>query len=127
LSRRLVKAGVNVGHTSPLLPDIANSARVYMHLLLPVVSARWPTDQYKPVGGLEDAFEPFYEGGAGFDYRLAAGGVVGGGDLWRVSFSMSCKVSQSPLFCRSAGLIALCPSGFPLILELRKLAVRVTA
>jgi hypothetical protein len=31
--------------------------------------------------GLEDAFEPFYEGGAGFDYRLALGGVVGGGDL----------------------------------------------
>ena len=113
LSQRLVKAGVNVGHTSPLLPDLANSARVYMRLLLPVVSARWPTDQYKPVGGLEDAFEPFYEGGAGFDYRLAAGGVVGGGDLWRASFLMSCRVSQSPLFLPLRGAHSPVSQRFP--------------
>ncbi len=47
LSQRLVKAGVKVGHESPLLPDLANSARLYMRLLLAALAARWPADQYK--------------------------------------------------------------------------------
>jgi amidase len=58
LSQRLVKAGVNVGHTSPLLPDLANSARVYMRLLAPVVSATWPLDQYKQAQVAAEALKP---------------------------------------------------------------------
>src|SRR5437879_12495033 len=42
LSQRLVKAGVKVGHESPLLPDLANSARLYMRLLLAALAAGWP-------------------------------------------------------------------------------------
>ena len=41
LSQRLVKVGVKVGHDSPLVPDIAESARLYMRLLLPAFSANW--------------------------------------------------------------------------------------
>ena len=47
LEQRLVKAGVKVGRASPLLPNLADSARLYMHLLMPVFSARWPIEQYK--------------------------------------------------------------------------------
>lgn len=58
LSQRLVKAGVKVGHESPLLPDLADSARLYMRLLLPVFSARWPLDQYKQAQGAAEALKP---------------------------------------------------------------------
>jgi amidase len=47
LSQRLAKAGVEVGHESPLLPDLAESARVYMRLLMPIFSAGLPPDRYK--------------------------------------------------------------------------------
>jgi amidase len=49
LSQRLAKAGVKVGRESPLLPDLSGSARLYMRLLLSVLAARWPSDQYKKV------------------------------------------------------------------------------
>jgi len=48
--------------------------------------------------GLEDSLEPFYQGGARFDRRLALGVIVGREGLYRASFLMSCRVSQSPLF-----------------------------
>jgi hypothetical protein len=32
-----------VGRDSPLVPDLAESARLYMRLLLPAFSANWPT------------------------------------------------------------------------------------
>ena len=47
LSQRLVKVGVKVGRDSPLVPDLAESARLYMRLLLPAFSANWPPDEYK--------------------------------------------------------------------------------
>jgi amidase len=58
LSQRLVKAGVRVGHESPLLPDLADSARLYMRLLLPAFSASWPLDQYKQAQGAAEALKP---------------------------------------------------------------------
>jgi amidase len=47
LAQRLVKAGVKVARESPLLPNLADSARLYMRLLMPVFSARWPLEQYE--------------------------------------------------------------------------------
>ena len=58
LSQRLVKAGVKVGRDSPLLPDLADSARLYMRLLLPVFSAGWPLDQYKQAQTAAEALNP---------------------------------------------------------------------
>ena len=58
LSQRLVKAGVKVGRDSPLLPDLADSARLYMRLLLPVFSAGWPLDQYKQAQPAAEALNP---------------------------------------------------------------------
>jgi amidase len=47
LSRRLVQAGVKVAHASPLLPDLTQSARLYMRLLLAALSERWPQEIYE--------------------------------------------------------------------------------
>jgi amidase len=58
LSQRLVKAGVKVEHESSLLPDLADSARLYMRLLLPVFSAGWPPDQYKQAQAAAEALKP---------------------------------------------------------------------
>jgi amidase len=58
LSQRLVKAGVKVGHESPLLPDLAESARLYMRLLIAAMAARWPADRYKQAQGTAEALEP---------------------------------------------------------------------
>ena len=58
LAQRLVKAGVKVGRESPLLPDLANSARLYMRLLMPVFSAAWPLDQYRQAQVAAEAFKP---------------------------------------------------------------------
>jgi amidase len=47
LSQNLVKAGAKVAHASPLLPDLATSARLYMRLLMSALSERWPADIYQ--------------------------------------------------------------------------------
>jgi amidase len=47
LSQRLVKAGAKVAHASPLLPDLAASARLYMRLLMSALSERWPAEIYQ--------------------------------------------------------------------------------
>jgi amidase len=57
LAQRLVKAGAKVGRESPLLPDLADSARLYMRLLLPSFSAGWPLDQYKQAQATADALK----------------------------------------------------------------------
>lgn len=47
LSQRLVKAGADVAHASPLLPDLAMSARLYMRLLMAALAAQWPIEFYQ--------------------------------------------------------------------------------
>src|SRR5262245_4079248 len=47
LSERLGKVGVKVGHSEPLLPNLADSARLYMRLLLAVLAANWPLEVYR--------------------------------------------------------------------------------
>jgi amidase len=46
LAQGLVKAGAKVARASPLLPDLAQSARIYMRLLMSALSERWPPDIY---------------------------------------------------------------------------------
>jgi amidase len=58
LSQRLVKAEVKVARESPLLPDLAESARLYMRLLIPSFSANWPADQYKQTQVAAEALNP---------------------------------------------------------------------
>jgi amidase len=49
LLERLVAAGVDVKRETPLLPDLAASARLYVKLLNAVMSARLPDDRYEEI------------------------------------------------------------------------------
>jgi amidase len=58
LAQRLVKAGVKVGRQSPLLPDHAEAARLFMRLLMAAVSERWPAEQYEQARAAATALKP---------------------------------------------------------------------
>jgi amidase len=58
LAQRLAKAGVKVARESPLLPDRANAARLYMRLLLAAFAERWPQDQYEQAEAAAAALKP---------------------------------------------------------------------
>jgi amidase len=58
LAERLGKAGAKVGRNSPLLPDLAEGARLYMRLLLGVVSAQWPPEQVQLVASAAAMLPP---------------------------------------------------------------------
>ena len=58
LSQQLVKSGVKVAHTSPLLPDLAESGRLYMRLLMSALSERWPHEIYAQAETAAAAFKP---------------------------------------------------------------------
>jgi len=47
LAQKLVKAGAKVARSSPLVPDLAASARLYMRLLMAALSERWPDETYQ--------------------------------------------------------------------------------
>jgi len=105
LSQLLVKAGVKVGHESPLLPDLAGSARLFMRLLMPVFSARWPLEQYKQAQAEAEAIKPD-------DQSLVAErgrGVVLSHRDWIIADAARTKLQQqwSELFCEWD--VVLCP------------------
>jgi len=58
LAGRLVKAGAKVGRASPLLPNLADSARLYMRLLVSFVSAPWPPAQVQLLQGVAATLAP---------------------------------------------------------------------
>ena len=58
LSQRLVKTRAKVARESPLLPDLAESARVYMRLLMSVVAAFWPPDLYRETQERANTLKP---------------------------------------------------------------------
>ena len=49
LAERIARSGARVAHSSALLPDLAESARLYMKLLAAAKSARMSQDQYASV------------------------------------------------------------------------------
>jgi amidase len=57
-SQRLGQAGVTVARESPLLPDLADAARLYMRLLLAAFAASSPLEQYNQVKTAAAALSP---------------------------------------------------------------------
>jgi amidase len=55
LAERLSKAGVKVGRQEPALPNLAESARLYMRLLLAVLSVGWPIERYRKAASAAEA------------------------------------------------------------------------
>jgi amidase len=58
LAQRLIKAGAKVARSSPLLPDLAASARLYMRLLMAALSERWPDETYQHAQTTTAALSP---------------------------------------------------------------------
>jgi amidase len=58
LAEQLVKAGAKVARESPLLPDLAASARLYMRLLMAALSERWPEETYQQAQATVTALSP---------------------------------------------------------------------
>jgi amidase len=58
LAQQLVKAGVKVARASPLLPDAADSGRLYMRLLMTALAVRWPPDLYELEADAAKALKP---------------------------------------------------------------------
>jgi amidase len=58
LADRLAKAGASVARDSPLLPDLADSARLYMRLLFAFLAAFWPAESYARMRSEADALPP---------------------------------------------------------------------
>jgi amidase len=46
LAQRLGQAGVRVAQESELLPDLGDSARLYMRMLMSLLAVNWPTEVY---------------------------------------------------------------------------------
>jgi amidase len=62
LSERLAKAGVVVAHASALLPNLADSARLYMRLLTAAKSTGMTTEGYEEAQRLAAALDPADDG-----------------------------------------------------------------
>jgi amidase len=58
LARWLVEAGVKVARQSPLLPDHAAAARLFMRLVMAGLSERWPSEQYEQARAAAAALKP---------------------------------------------------------------------
>ena len=58
LSERLAHAGVKVAHASPLLPDLAESARLYTRLLSSIWGADLPPGTYAKLRSAAEALSP---------------------------------------------------------------------
>ncbi len=73
LAKQLVAAGADVKRQTPLLPDLAASARLYGRLLNAVLSARLPDDRYAE---MRAAIEKIPADDQSFMAELARGGVM---------------------------------------------------
>jgi amidase len=58
LAGRLARSGVKVERSHPLLPDLAEAARLYMRLLLSFSAAFWPQARYEALRNAGAAFAP---------------------------------------------------------------------
>lgn len=47
LAERLEREGVRVARSSPLLPDLADANHTFLQLLMPIFTARMPTEQFR--------------------------------------------------------------------------------
>ena len=81
LAARLVRSGVKVDRSHPLLPDLAEAARLYMRLLLSFSAAFWRPAVYedlKNAGAVLSGRQPQPVGGAGPRHRPQSSRLVDG-------------------------------------------------
>ena len=83
LSKRLTAAGAEVKRETPLLPDLAGSARLYVKLLNAILSGRLPDDQYKKI---QTAVEKIPAADQSLAAELARGALLSHREWLRADF-----------------------------------------
>jgi len=110
LSERLAKAGVKVAHTSELLPNLADSARLYMRLLASAKSASLPSDRYEETQRSVAALTPDDDGLA---TQRTRGAVMSHRDWLSANAARTRLQQQWSLFFREWDIVLYPPAPVP--------------
>jgi amidase len=112
LAAHLAKSGAKVAHESALLPDLADSTRLYMRLLFAVMTAALPSEQLEPMKAAAAKLKPDDRSlaaerlrGAAISHRdwiVCDGRRAGLRAQWRALFrefdAVICPVMPTPAF-----------------------------
>jgi amidase len=105
LAQRLVKAGVKIAHASPLLPDLADSAKLFMRLLMASLSERWPPELYEQARNTAATLKPDDNS---FAAERSRGAVMSHRD-WAQSTAVRMKLQQQWYDLFREWDVVLCP------------------
>ncbi len=110
LAKQLTAANVDVKRETPLLPDLAASARLYMKLLNAVLSARLPDDEYRE---MQVAIEKIPADDQSLIAELARGAVMSHRDWLRADFSRQRLKHQWRALFRDFDVVICPPAAVP--------------
>jgi len=110
LAKQLAAAGAEVRRETPLLPDLAASARLYVKLLNAVLSARSPDDSYQE---LRAAVEKIPASDQSLAAEFARGGVLSHRDWLRADFARQGLKQQWRTLFRDFDVVICPPAATP--------------
>jgi amidase len=110
LAKQLASAGVAVKRETPLLPDLAASARLYAKLLNAVLSARLPDDQHRET---QAAVEKIPADDQSFMAELARGSVMSHREWLRADFARQSLKHQWRALFRDFDVVVCPPAATP--------------
>jgi amidase len=110
LAKRLAAAGVDVQRETPLLPDLAASARLYAKLLNAVISARLPDDRFEEIRAL---VEKIPADDQSLVAELARGAVMSHREWLRADFARQGLRHQWSVLFRDFDVIICPPAATP--------------
>jgi amidase len=110
LAKRLTAAGVDVKRETPLLPDLAASARLYAKLLNAVISARLPEDRYQE---MRAAIEKIPADDQSLVAELARGAVMSHREWLRADFARQGLKQQWRALFREFDVVICPPAATP--------------
>jgi amidase len=110
LAKQLVAAGVDVKRKTPLLPDLAASARLYAKLLNAVLSARLPDDEHRE---MQAVVEKIPADDQSFMAELARGAVMSHREWLRADFARQGLKQQWRALFREFDVVICPPAATP--------------
>jgi amidase len=110
LAQRLTAAGVDVQRETPLLPDLAGSARLYVKLLNAVISAQLPEDRYQEIRA---AIEKIPADDQSLVAELARGAVMSHREWLRADFARQRLEHQWRVLFRDFDVVVCPPAATP--------------
>ena len=110
LATQLTNAGVDVKRATPLLPDLATSARLYVKLLNAVMSARLPDDRYRE---MQLAIEKIPPDDQSLVAELARGAAMSHREWQRADFARQQLKQQWRALFREFDVVICPPAATP--------------